>query len=230
MACNDYQPLRVVAILRTGVVCDPWLPLDAILDYQVKRERFGAQETTRPGGEPGKSKPDPDVPLLVYHADTENWYYACSWAQPQPWWAVEGTDYWNKRFDNGFADLVDFGGRRGKVIIEQGPYKAYHMPVFYRTATRIEWYAIGDLVRVRELLATVTHIGKKRSQGWGRVSKWHVELWDEDWSVKRDGQLTRGVPIFDAPYPCNVMYYGLRPPYYSKWNQLPIARPTSTIV
>jgi CRISPR type IV-associated protein Csf3 len=228
MASSEYAPARITARLRTGVVCDPWLPLDAILDYQVKRERFGAQQTTRPGGEPAPSKPDPDVPLQAHHAGTENWYYACSWAQPQPWWVAEGTDYWNKRFDAGFADLVDFGGRRGKVIIEQGPYKAYHMPIFYRTACQIEWYAVGDLSRIRELLATVTHIGKKRSQGWGRVTEWIVEPWPEDWSVRCDGYLTRGIPVFDASAPYDVMSYGLHPPYYSKWNQIPIARPNST--
>ena len=78
--------------------------------------------------------------------------------------------------------LVDFQGKRGKVIIEQGRYKAYHMPVFYRVAEQVEWYCVGDKARIEALLSTVTHIGKKRAQGWGRVIRWEVEPWPKDWS------------------------------------------------
>lgn len=222
---SNYEPLKVSAQVRTGIIADQWLPLDAILDYQVKRERFGPQIAARPGGGPKASKPDPDVPLKVYGIGSENWYYACSWAQPQPWWIAEGIDHWNKRFDTQFAGLVDFGKRRGKVIIEQGAYKAYHMPVFYRVTDRVEWYCLGNQERITELLATVTHIGKKRSQGWGRIANWTVEQWPDDWSRCRNGRLTRGIPIFDTTQPVDLMLYGLHPPYYSHWNQFPIAIP-----
>jgi CRISPR type IV-associated protein Csf3 len=225
MNSNEFVSLMITAKLCTPVVSDEWLPLDAILDYQVKRKRFGPQVITLPGGGMKRNRPDPDVPLRAIYPDTDNWYYACSWAQPQPWWTQEGQDYWNKRFDSSFADLVNFNKRRGKVAIAQGPYKAYHMPIFYRVAEKIIWYCIGDRERITELLLTVTHIGKKRSQGWGRVMQWDIIEITDNWSTHKDGHLTRGIPVFDASQPCDLMYYGLRPPYYSKWNQLPIARP-----
>ena len=214
--------LRVTATLRSGIVCDRWLPLDGVLLYQACRDKLGAQVVTVSGS---IAPPDVEIPLQVIHSGEQHWYYACSWAQPQPWWIAEGQDHWNKRFDSALADLVDFGKRRGKVIIEQGQYKAYHMPVFYYVADVIEWFCVGDRSRIEELISTVTHLGKKSSQGWGRVSKWTVEDWPDDWSVRRDGKLTRGVPAGDVNGPVNFVQYGLRPSYYRKENQMLVVMP-----
>jgi CRISPR type IV-associated protein Csf3 len=227
MAYSDvFEPLRVTARLRTGIISDQWLPLDAILLYQASRDAYGPQIATSPGGEPEKQ--GIGMPLAIVHPGEPYWYYACSWAQPQPWWAAEGRDHWNKRFDQGFAHLVDFGGRRGKVIIEQGRYKAYHMPIFYRVADKMEWYCVGDRKRIEALLSTVTHVGKKRVQGWGRVIRWKVESWPKDWSVWRDGRLTRGVPAEDVAGKgmFDFVHYGLRPSYYRWENQMLLAMPS----
>ena len=229
---STFQPLKVTAHLRTGIVADRWLPLDALIWYQAHRAQLGPQVATLPGGQTQDHKVS--IPLKVNHPGEDNWYFACSWAHPQPWWAAEGTDHWNKRIDSQMIDLIDFAGRRGKVIIEQGKYKAYHMPIFYRVAERIEWYCFGDKEEIEALLCTMTHIGKKAAQGWGRVVRWVVEPWVEDWSVWRDGHLTRGVPEQDmlelirqneqfAPF--DVMNYGLRPSYYRHSNQRRLAIP-----
>ena len=224
---ETFRPLMVTAHLRTGIVCDRWLPLDAVLLYQAARDKFGAQDYTVPGG--GRS-PDNDVrvPLQIAHPGEPHWYYACSWAQPQPWWIAEGRDYWNKRFDTSLASLVDMHGKRFKVATSAGAYKLYHMPVFYKAALRIEWYCVGDRDDVAMLLSAVTHLGKKRSQGWGRVSRWEVIPWEEDWAIWREGRLTRGVPWQDVAErggPTNLMLYGVRPSYYRRENQMPLAMP-----
>jgi hypothetical protein len=165
------------------------------------------------------------LPLAIEHPGRRNWYYRCSWAQ----WSqdVEGRDHWNKRFDTSFASLVDFGGRRGKIIIEQGKYKAYHMPVFYRAALWVEWYCVGDRAEIEHLLSTVTHIGKKGTQGWGRALRWEIEPIADDWSVWRDGRLMRGIPAEDVPAGSvfNLTYYGIRPSYWKADNQMWLAVP-----
>jgi len=225
MAWSDsFESLQVTAHLRTGIVCDRWLPLDAILLYQASRDRCGEQLATLPGGEPEKE--DVTMPLAIIHPDEADWYYACSWAQPQPWWAIEGRDYWNKRIDQQFAYLVDFGDRRGKVMTAKGRYKSYHMPVFYRAALEVTWYCIGDREQVTYLLSTVTHIGKKRAQGWGSVARWEVVPCLEDHSVWRNGRLARGVPVRDTGGKMfRLMHYGIRPSYYRPRNQMPLAMP-----
>lgn len=222
----NLEPLRIRAYLRSGVVADRWQPLDGILLYQAHRRQAGVQMLTRPGEY--TSKGVATLPLGVVHSGRKNWYYQCSWAQ----WSheVEGKDYWNKRFDSQFADLVDFGGKRGNVIVGSGQYKAYHMTIFYRAALWVEWYAIGDKTEIEQLLSTFTHIGKKGVQGWGRVSKWVVESIQDDWSVWRDGELMRGIPTEDAigvgVFDFKLGNYGIRPIYWKSSNQKDLVMPT----
>jgi len=214
--------LKVTARLRTNIICDRWLPLDSILHAQHCRECLPELAVTVPGEQPAEL----DMPFLKKrHIGTPFWYYACSWAQWQP---QEGKDHWNKRLDSSFAYLVDFGKKRGKIIIEQGAYKAYHMPIFYFIADRIEWYCVGIGDEIRRLLGACTHLGKKTTQGWGRVATWLIESWPEDWSVRRDGKLTRGVPARDAgEIPQDMHLYGIRPSYYNKNNQILLVMPKS---
>lgn len=233
MAWRDaFQPLRVTARLRTGVVTDCFFPLDGILLYQACRMQLGDQDATLPGG--ATHADSVSMPLQVIRPGQPDWYYACSWAQPRPWWLAEGRDYWNKRFDANLSDLVDFGKRRGRVIVEQARYKAYHMPIFYRVADRVCWYCVGDQALIAALLSTLTHVGKKAAQGWGRVIEWTVTPIAEDWSTWRDGRLTRGVPESDALAlirrhgsfePFDVINYAVRPPGYRRENQMRLAVP-----
>lgn len=225
----SFEPLRVTALLRAGVVSDEYLPLDGILFSQAMRDYFGPRTQSLPGGGvDAKAHLSVSTPLEVrFNADHSLWWYACSFAQPQPWWLAEGQDHWNKRFDQSLVELIDFHGKRGRVIIEQNRYRAYHMPVFYRVAEKIEWYCVGEKKRIAALLNTVTHIGKKGAQGWGRVSEWRVESFSEDWSCWKDGRPMRSLPAGEAMErgPVNLRYYGLHPSYYDKKNQMPVAVP-----
>jgi CRISPR type IV-associated protein Csf3 len=220
----DLKSLHVRAYLRTPVVADRWLPLDGILLYQAHRNLHGAQEVTISGAYTRQGIST--LPLAIEHPGRRNWFYRCSWAR----WShdVEGGDYWNKRFDSKYADLVDFGKRRGKVVVEQGRYKAYHMPIFYRSALWIEWFCVGDETEIRYLLSIVTHLGKKASQGWGRVYRWIVEPCDEDWSVWRENTLMRGIPVEDvigSDRAYHIAHYGIRPSYWNRHNQMPLVVP-----
>jgi len=223
---DNYQPLQITATMRTAVVADEFLTLDGVLLYQAMRQKHGAQLFTLPGGYKGELA---EVPLRVINRGEPHWYYACSWAYPtRAWWLAEGVDYWNKRFDNGLSDVIDFANKRGKVIIEQGQFKAYHMPIFYKVVDKITWFAVGDAAKIEQLLFTMTHIGKKTSQGWGEVIRWQVEPIAEDWSSWKDGKLTRAVPLQNLTghsFPLNMTRYGVRPPYYLADNQCFVAMP-----
>jgi len=228
MSSSDFEPLQITAYLRTPVICDEWLPLDGILFYQQVRDDLGAQELTTPGrsslAEPkGQPLQGTKLPLKRIHA--KDWYYSCSWAQWGPF--ADGKDCWNKRFDFSLSDLIDFGKRRGVVNRGSGRYKAYHMPVFYRSALWVRWYCMGDPEKIRFLLSTVTHVGKKSSQGWGRVMQWEIERITKDWSIWKDGQLMRGIPLYHKPrdYPRRLINYGIRPSYWDRRNQMDLVKP-----
>lgn len=221
--------LRVRATLRTPVVADNWLPLDGILLYQRTRDDLGQRDTNVPGASllaqpKGGEMIGGRIPVAIVHA--RDWYYRCSWAQWGP--HADGVDAWSKRFDQSLVDLVDFNGRRGVVNTSSGTYKGYRVPVYYRSAMWVEWYCVGDKERIEYLLSTVTHIGKKSAQGWGRVIAWEVEQIDEDYSIWRDGQLMRGIPVYHWPRELGAprkASYGVRPPYWLSSNQTILAMP-----
>lgn len=224
----DWSNLLITAYMRTSIVADEWLPLDGLLFYQSVRRDLGAQDVTisgaslleQPKGQPLKGS---KLPIKTVHA--KDWYYHCSWADWGP--HIDGQDHWNKRFDMAYADLVDFGNRRGVVNHKAATYKAYHMPVFYRAALWVRWYCVGDKADIEYLLSTLTHIGKKTSQGWGRVIRWAVEEISDDWSIWKDDRLMRGIPIYHNP--CGrekrMGNYGIRPSYWDRRNQMDLVMP-----
>jgi hypothetical protein len=223
-----FEPLQITAILRTAVISDPWLPLDGLLLYQQTREALGSPEASFSGASrlarpKGGAMMGGKLPITTVHG--REWYYRCSWADWGP--NVEGRDYWNKRYDNDLSDYVNFGERRGTVNNLAGPYKAYHQPVFYRSALWVRWYCMGARVEIEQLLSTLTHVGKKPAQGWGRVVKWEVIPVAEDWSIMRGNKLMRGIPARDAPKDLtgNITLYGVRPSYWDRRNQIMLMMP-----
>jgi CRISPR type IV-associated protein Csf3 len=218
------KPIRVSAYPLTPVIADENMALDGILLAFAMQERHGRRHATAPG----QVSRNPVVALPVEKRGTKpQQYYACSFAE----WdgMVRGKSFWTKRFRRREAEcLVDFRGRRGRVIVESGRYKSYQMPIFYIHAARIDWYLFGELDAVRSLLTPCTHIGKKTAYGWGRVL-WEIEEWHEDWSVVRDGGLMRAVPVEQLPDGIrsapDLLYAGYYPPYWYGEHQAFCAMP-----
>ena len=227
MGSAEFVPLRICAWMRTPIIADKWLPLDGLLLYQATRADLGRQDLTVPGKsllEEPKGGPmhGGHLPLAIIHG--ESWFYRCSWAQWGP--SVDGEDAWVKRFDTPLAYLVDFKGRRGHIEIGEGRYRAYHMPVYYRSALWVEWHCVGDREAIGALLSTALHLGKKSAQGWGRVARWEIEPEQEDRSIWDGEKLMRGLPADQDRRSCqNLAYYGIRPPYWDKRNQLMLSVP-----
>jgi CRISPR type IV-associated protein Csf3 len=221
-----YEPLHITARLRTGVVCERALPLDGILLYQAMRHAYGPQDARLPGITLKRTE-DAPVPLLIIDAGTPGWYYACSFAV-WPDHTAEGKSYWEKRIDAGRMDIVDLGKTR-KINIGKGEYRSYHMPIFYLSALRVEWYAVGNALEIERLLRDVWAIGKKTAQGWGRVIRWEVEPWPEDWSARRNGELMRAIPITGDFDKNRVTLTGFRPPYWLRENQALCQTPRAKI-
>lgn len=214
---DSFQPLKITAWLRTNVVSDEYLPLDGIIRDAAMFYHHGFKPVSLPGGELHNPDLPPRAMPLAKRVRSEIYYYACSFAYPQPWWVGEGLDHWNKRFDFQYSNLIDFQGKRGTVNTTSARYRAYHMPVYYRTAQKVEWYCVGEKTMIEKYLALVTHIGKKRSQGWGRVARWEVVEWTEDWSEIKEGKPMRALPAQDFPegHEFKLRHYAVRPPYYT---------------
>lgn len=219
----EHTTFRIRAYLQCGVISDPYLPLDALMYYLAHREALGGSpDVSLPGARISEGNPGADelMPFGCIHRNRLHWQWACSFAQ-WPERVVEDKDHWACRFDAQFSDLVDFGKRRGKVSQASGRYKAHRMPVFYRHALYVEWYARGDRTKLERLLPFATHLGKKASQGWGAILRWQVDDWPEDWSMYGPGgRLMR--PRYDAS---STVRYGIRPAYWLTANQFPVELP-----
>jgi CRISPR type IV-associated protein Csf3 len=205
-----YETLKVTAYLQTAVIGDHALPFDAILFYLAMHDEYGAEEVTLPMRDIGVRS----VELcLDRRGDGEWWYYAASWAQwPQA--TAKFTDHWHKRLDTSLVHLINWRGKKARIDVQSGSYKAYRMPVFARHALHIDWYVVGDKAEIERLLHFATHIGKKTAQGWGAVLKWNVESISEDYSVSGpNGELMRALPAAQG------IQYGIRPSYWAPANK-----------
>lgn len=213
------ERMRITAHMRTGIISDNCLPIDGILHSAMMYQTFGAEEFTVAGESPLFGGNHGSIPL-DRGSIAGTWFYKASFAQwESPY--IDDRSFWVKRFDHDHSDLVNFGKKRPSIITAEGAYKGYNVPVFLRHTLAVRWYAVGNIDRVRQLCACVTHIGKKSTQGWGRVNRWEVEPWAQDWSVYRNGEAMRSVPSAEG------VLYGVRPPYWMAKNQTSCRLPAS---
>lgn len=214
-----FKQLRIRAYPRAGIISDQYLPLDSVLYYHAVRNKFGEQIITKSreseipefGGVilPFKKAGDPE---------DGTWFYNCSFAQ----WSsdvIEDKSFKTKRLD--FVQYQDYLDKDKKVEIGKGKYKPYHLKFFYRHASFVEWYCIGNPNDIASLLRFCTHIGKNPGDGWGEVIKWEIVDWPEDWSIRGNGnKLMRAVPWKESNF-----LYGLRPSYWEPRHIFPCKMP-----
>lgn len=121
---------------------------------------------------------------------------------------------------------------RGSLNDQGGPDKAWNEPLetLCLRDDQIDWYCDGDAAEIERLLSYVTHLGKKRSHGFGEVLSWTVapcETWD-GFPVLLDGKPLRPLP---AGYPGLVdpplAYRVLSPPYWQHHREELVACPSS---
>lgn len=209
---RGYEPLIITADLRCGVISDGLLPFDSLLYAAQHRLALAPRVASRPRDSAVDGPSNAGMlPLQVLNADTPQWYYAASCAV-WPTVVADGIDHWTKRLDSQYVELLE--RQRARVATSGGRYRAYHMPVAYRHALTITWYAVGHRATIEALLPLVTHLGKKTAMGWGCVAAWRVAPHTDDWSVTGPhGECMRPVPAKAG------VLYGVRPPYWHPRNQ-----------
>ena len=101
------------------------------------------------------------------------------------------------------------------VNLGAGQQKATNILMPAKFALELHWYAVGDVVEVERLLTTHGRaVGKITTKGPGNVRRWEVEQWPRDWSVRRDCELARTMPIGFKEANGYVAEASIRPPYH----------------
>ena len=165
------------------------------------------------------------LPLAVWGHGLSHrlWVYASSAAAPDDPWEFD-TVYWTRRTDSAqVVDFVDEEDLPARIETGKGPYKAFHQALPLIVTAGLTWHVCGDLAKIEGLLNEAPYIGKKRSQGYGRVKRWVVEAETLDCSVWRGDDLMRPVPaallnLAGVEGEFDYGYYGFRPPYHDARN------------
>lgn len=191
---NREVPLRITYTMSSPVIYSGQpIHLDSLLAFVVQRGggRFGHDE-----------EPPPDywvrLPLAVMEHDGHRWYRGSAW-----WPGIDeesSRQRWAGKWDRDHEHWIDTSKAK-TVTLTNGPLKESFVPMQAVTVPEIVFYAVGDFVHVRQLARRVLAIGKKASQGYGRVSKCLIQRvtedvdgdWDLDW-IADDGCPARNVP------------------------------------
>ena len=67
--------------------------------------------------------------------------------------------------------------RLGTLSLKGGPCKSFRIPIetAHLRDDRVVWYCVGDREQIAQRIAWITHLGKRRGVGLGRVHRWEVE-------------------------------------------------------
>lgn len=159
-----YKRLEIIAHMATPVVVNDELYLDGILYGVQRRRELGDSYYNLPrfGLKPYGVKTR--LPLKRLRGS-----YLCSMARFRD--VTTYTNRYRKR-TNELSATKWVEPKR--IYTDQKVYKNYDIPLSVVTCSRIHWIVVGNEQAIRELLKSVTYIGKKQSQGYGKVTKWEI--------------------------------------------------------
>lgn len=178
-------PLHVVAEMRTGFTM-PLTPvaLDGLLAAVVAQRR---------GLVPPRVGSDCEPIEIPIQREPDGRFHLASFGQYE-------CDASEVRYVNRRAPIEEYQARGvakiRRVLLKGGVDKSYRIPHEITYAPRIEWWCIGDRDAISDLLGDVSHLGKRRAVGRGRVERWSVdpcETWP-GFPVVRAGRALRTLP------------------------------------
>lgn len=173
---NTFIPVRVVARLAAGVgQAAPWgIALDGLLAAELWADRKAWHREQGLDYQPALDvdvPPDLELPLARCTAGP-SWHWAATCAYTATAGAPS-VHYWTGRIDHRSLEQVA-AAMPATLSERQGRYRARRMPLLVTDAAALTWHAVGDPERIEQLVAGITAVGKKRSQGEGHVLNWTV--------------------------------------------------------
>lgn len=168
---------KVTAVLSSPLAGDaPYL--DALLEFEMAQRHGKAHKVLR--SQPAPPVGSVHIPCLRGDSGGVRGIPRCS----APILAPENVrhEHYAKRISVENASLLREDQR---LVVATGNSwtKSYRLPIKTANVDRVCWFVGGSKRRsLKSLLKTVHSIGKKRSQGFGRVSSWEFEEVEPDWS------------------------------------------------
>lgn len=216
------EPLKITCLLDAPLAGPAPPYLDALLELKLSHQsKFGvARGQPVPAENVGKietpigrrqfgglAMPQCSSPIFDGHADRHEHYTR----------SLATTDSHLLRPD-----------RRLVLNTGSGLHRSYRLPLRVRAIDRVAWFAFADAGWLERLLikarSGVSAIGKKTSQGYGRVRRWEIEPADISawWFAEHEAGLVLMRPLPDCDeLPENLIaarksYGGCQAPYWQR--------------
>lgn len=155
-----YEALQITANMNSPVAYVDIIMFDSLLAAAVAIERETDQLTSEEDIQ--------EFELPLKKAEEGVWLASAGFMA-----GIPGKAIYHKKWDEENDEIVATG--KSKIVVTNGVYKSYSMPLRYIDTNRIYFWAIGDKAEIRQKLTKITAIGKKRSQGYGMVDNWAIE-------------------------------------------------------
>lgn len=188
-------PLLVTARLASPLALGADGPpqLDALLEWSLSPFYVGDQKRFEPGFKITRSGPAPPqgaIPIPILRVSIPPWNVAmCSDAILPA--SRETVEHVNKRLATEAADLLRPEER--KIVSTTNTWtKSYRLPLRVLAVPCVRWFCHGNRRNLLKALRDVRALGKKVSDGYGRISGWEAEDTPEDhsWFAKHPDGVT----------------------------------------
>lgn len=205
---TSFRPLEIRFQLENEVYYDPLEPpmFDAILAWLLAPFKVPNEcEYLRREDTPT------DFPLPLAAGECNGyrlWKASALFPADEP---LEALRYWRKRAKEKHFELL-----KSSICTTNGICRDYNVPMPVIKANELVCWCVGDKKSIRKELKRLRYIGKKRSQGVGRISAIDVQPVEYDYSWTKDGLATRWLPDPDG-----VRRVRVKPPYWNNCDRVP---------
>lgn len=152
----------------------------------------------------------------------EKGYFLASSMQYNESIAIESIERWKKRWNNQHDYLADFGkGKNRSISIQSGEFKSYDIPFPIIDIPKVWFYFdSNNIAEIDRLIDNyISHIGKKRSQGFGYIKSKKLEIIDFN---PFENEIIRPIPFEliekDKYESVELDYASWKPPYWNDCN------------
>ncbi len=215
------RPWKIVCELATPY-CGNELPaLDGLLEF-VAASRAGKWHDVLAAAQPPEFG---SFELPVHTVEIGGVLVPCCSA-PIACYKKDGAERISKRLSTENAVLLDRKERK-VVVTNAGKYKSHRLPLRIRVIEKIAWFCVGNAEKILEALKSIRSLGKKRSIGYGVVSRWYYEPAEEDlslWAQTTQGKLLMRPLPWCKELPQDLIGYrrdygAVQPPYWhpARW-------------
>lgn len=206
-----FENLKITAEMQSVVCFNDFLKLDCILSAAKAKDILQGDYYT-------DAKQAGEIQLVIdtlseflkFNRELGVFHASCAVTEDK-----EFVTAYSKRWNSGKDECVKFVGK-GKQEIDtaRGFFKSYRNPLIYKPIPQVVFYACGDKQEISRLLENISFLGKKSSQGYGKIKKWTVESIDEDRSIFYGDKLMRFVPADKIKGDYDMREAAVIPPTY----------------